>query len=117
MEGAATEDGSAMKVSVRAKPKPEAKEIHVPLDEHCPFANCSVLIGHGGMGYDAALNQTNASHNNNKFYRIQASTLQLSMSLRHRLTRSQLLTEGGGTYRVWKVVALGKVVALRKWWC
>ncbi|KAK0716214.1 poly polymerase catalytic domain-containing protein [Lasiosphaeris hirsuta] len=66
MEGAATEDGPAMmKGSVRAMPKPK---IHVPLDEHCPFANCSVLIGHGGMVYDAALNQTNASHNNNKVW-------------------------------------------------
>ncbi|KAK3360411.1 poly-ribose polymerase-like protein [Lasiosphaeria hispida] len=80
---AAKKAGAATETSARAKPKPKRKEVHVPLDEHCPFANCTVLIGSAGMVYDAALNQTNASANNNKFYRI------------------QLLADSVGTYRVW----------------
>ncbi|KAI5461655.1 poly polymerase catalytic domain-containing protein [Mariannaea sp. PMI_226] len=48
------------------------KGITIPLDETCPHATYQVYIDPDtGMIYDAALNQTNSSHNNNKFYRIQ----------------------------------------------
>lgn len=43
----------------------------IPLDEHCSLPNFQVYIGDDGIVYDASLNQTNASNNNNKFYRIQ----------------------------------------------
>jgi poly [ADP-ribose] polymerase len=52
------------------------KGIVIPLDEHCPHANYEVFIDpDSGMIYDAALNQTNSSNNNNKFYRVQVSCL------------------------------------------
>ncbi|GFP55646.1 poly [ADP-ribose] polymerase 2 [Trichoderma asperellum] len=51
------------------------KNVAIPVDEHCPL-NSSYQVHidpDSGLIYDASLNQTNASHNNNKFYRIQAS--------------------------------------------
>ncbi|UKZ72652.1 hypothetical protein TrVFT333_000285 [Trichoderma virens FT-333] len=67
-------------------PEPEAKEekqvaegqfikkkdAAIPVDEHCPLVYNQVHIDPDtGLIYDASLNQTNASNNNNKFYRIQ----------------------------------------------
>jgi len=47
----------------------------IPLDEGADreLPQHEVYIDDDGVIYDAALNQTNASHNNNKFYRIQVS--------------------------------------------
>ncbi|KAK3686150.1 poly-ribose polymerase-like protein [Podospora appendiculata] len=59
------------------------KSIQVPLDEGCPYYTSKVYIGDDGVIYDASLNQTNASNNNNKFYRV------------------QLLVDPAGTYRTW----------------
>ena len=74
-----------------SEPEPEAEEIKeekqvaegqfikkkdaaIPVDEYCPMVNQQVHIdADTGLIYDASLNQTNASHNNNKFYRIQVS--------------------------------------------
>ncbi|PTB42461.1 hypothetical protein M441DRAFT_57206 [Trichoderma asperellum CBS 433.97] len=49
------------------------KNVAIPVDEHCPLSSSyQVHIDpDSGLIYDASLNQTNASHNNNKFYRIQ----------------------------------------------
>lgn len=48
------------------------KDVVIPLDEHCPEQDRTVYIDPDtGMIYDASLNQSNSSHNNNKFYRIQ----------------------------------------------
>ncbi|KAK0638610.1 poly polymerase catalytic domain-containing protein [Cercophora newfieldiana] len=76
-----------------AKSKPEAamgegqvakrRDIQIPLDEGCPLASSIVYIAPDGVIYDASLNQTNASNNNNKFYRI------------------QLLVDSSGVYRTW----------------
>lgn len=55
-------------------------DLHVPLDETCPLTQYRVYIDKSGVIYDASLNQTNATHNNNKFYRLQVwqiSTTQL----------------------------------------
>ena len=49
---------------------PEVK-LHIPIDEMCPLTQYEVYIDNAGVIYDAALNQTNASSNNNKFYRVQ----------------------------------------------
>ncbi|KAK3985736.1 putative poly polymerase 2 [Cladorrhinum sp. PSN332] len=49
----------------------KSKDMVIPLDERCPYPNSAVYIDPAGVIYDAALNQTNASNNNNKFYRIQ----------------------------------------------
>ena len=49
----------------------KSRNIRVPLDEGCPNVNNSVYIDDDGVIYDASLNQTNASNNNNKFYRVQ----------------------------------------------
>lgn len=52
------------------------KDVVIPLDEHCPQADRQVHIDSAtGLIYDASLNQTNSGKNNNKFYRIQVSTL------------------------------------------
>ncbi len=59
------------------------RDIQIPLDEGCPLATYAVFIDPSGVIYDASLNQTNASNNNNKFYRI------------------QLLHNGNGDYQVW----------------
>lgn len=46
----------------------------IPLDEECILTGHHVYIDPDqGLIYDASLNQTNASGNNNKFYRIQVS--------------------------------------------
>lgn len=49
------------------------KDILIPLDEGCPHVNHTVYVDDNGVIYDASLNQTNSSNNNNKFYRIQVS--------------------------------------------
>lgn len=50
------------------------KNAAIPVDEHCPLLYNQVHIDpDSGLIYDASLNQTNASNNNNKFYRIQVS--------------------------------------------
>jgi hypothetical protein len=41
------------------------------MDETCHLIQYSVYIDNAGVIYDASLNQTNASNNNNKFYRLQ----------------------------------------------
>ncbi|TKA72724.1 hypothetical protein B0A55_05551 [Friedmanniomyces simplex] len=60
------------------------KRLRIPVDEHCPLASFHVYIDpHDGIIYDASLNQTNASNNNNKFYRV------------------QLLANSNGGFRTW----------------
>lgn len=50
------------------------KDVAIPVDEHCPAVYNQVHIDpDSGLIYDASLNQTNASNNNNKFYRVQVS--------------------------------------------
>ncbi|EED18221.1 poly(ADP)-ribose polymerase PARP, putative [Talaromyces stipitatus ATCC 10500] len=50
----------------------EEKKIHVPVDEGCKDgAGYEVLIDEDGVIWDASLNLTSSSNNNNKFYRIQ----------------------------------------------
>ena len=50
-----------------------SKDINIAIDEGCPLASYRVYIADDGLIYDAALNQTNAGNNNNKFYRLQVS--------------------------------------------
>lgn len=52
------------------------KGIEIPVDSHSPhFFDHKVYVDpDSGMIWDASLNQTNASNNNNKFYIIQASS-------------------------------------------
>ncbi|KAK4230294.1 putative poly polymerase 2 [Podospora fimiseda] len=49
----------------------KSNDIVIPLDERCPYQNSKVYIDPAGIIFDASLNQTNASNNNNKFYRVQ----------------------------------------------
>lgn len=49
----------------------KSKDIAIPADEHCPLQQHRVYIEKSGLIYDASLNQTNASNNNNKFYIVQ----------------------------------------------
>ncbi|KAF2204452.1 PARP-domain-containing protein [Delitschia confertaspora ATCC 74209] len=64
----------------KSKPEPKmgeesiikSRDIVVPLDEGCTLPTTyRVYIDDRGVIYDASLNQTNASANNNKFYRVQ----------------------------------------------
>ncbi|TDZ38846.1 Poly [ADP-ribose] polymerase 2 [Colletotrichum trifolii] len=48
----------------------KSSNLFVPLDEGCKIQG-TVYIAPDGMIYDASLNQTNATNNNNKFYRVQ----------------------------------------------
>jgi len=57
--------------SNKLKDGKSSKQLNIPVDETCPLANYRVWIDPDGVIYDASLNQTNASNNNNKFYRIQ----------------------------------------------
>ncbi|KAF2279988.1 PARP-domain-containing protein [Westerdykella ornata] len=45
--------------------------LQIPVDEYCPLTAYKVYVQPDGEIFDASLNQTNASNNNNKFYRIQ----------------------------------------------
>ncbi|GKZ80033.1 hypothetical protein AnigIFM56816_004245 [Aspergillus niger] len=48
------------------------KQINVPVDDTCPLRlTFTVYIDSTGLIWDATLNQTSATNNNNKFYRIQ----------------------------------------------
>ncbi|KAI0009495.1 PARP-domain-containing protein [Xylariaceae sp. FL0662B] len=60
-------------------------DIRIPIDEGAvnQFHNYEVYIDDTGVIYDASLNQTNATNNNNKFYRV------------------QLLRSVSGDYRTW----------------
>ncbi len=49
----------------------KSSDMQIPLDEGCFFPSSKVYIDDSGVIYDASLNQTNSSNNNNKFYRIQ----------------------------------------------
>lgn len=50
------------------------KDVKIPLDEFCTLPTYEVYVDpDSGMIYDASLNQSNSSNNNNKFYRIQVS--------------------------------------------
>ncbi|KFY13658.1 hypothetical protein V492_03110 [Pseudogymnoascus sp. VKM F-4246] len=48
----------------------KSADVNIPLDEGCNLSY-DVYIHDDGIIYDAALNQANATANNNKFYRIQ----------------------------------------------
>lgn len=54
--------------TANTKPK---KQINIPIDEGCALQTYQVYVDPMGVIYDAALNMTNATGNNNKFYRIQ----------------------------------------------
>ncbi|KAF2675763.1 PARP-domain-containing protein [Lentithecium fluviatile CBS 122367] len=49
----------------------KSRNVTIPLDEGCPLQTYRVYVDDDGIVYDASLNQTNASNNNNKFYRVQ----------------------------------------------
>lgn len=53
----------------------KSKKIHVPVDECCPATRYEVYIDDDGLIWDASLNQTNATANNNKFYKCQVRIL------------------------------------------
>ncbi|KAF6239847.1 hypothetical protein HO173_002394 [Letharia columbiana] len=86
------EDHSDVDKAVEQPPTKKHKDVQraksgsllIPVDERCLLAGTHrVYIGEDGMIYDAALNQTNAGENNNKFYRV------------------QVLVSGAGDYKTW----------------
>lgn len=49
----------------------KSRNVNIPLDEGCPLQTYHVYIDPNGVVFDASLNRTDASNNNNKFYRVQ----------------------------------------------
>ncbi|KAH7081044.1 poly polymerase catalytic domain-containing protein [Paraphoma chrysanthemicola] len=49
----------------------KSKQIAISIDEYCPLSSYQVYIEGDGTIWDASLNQTNSSANNNKFYKVQ----------------------------------------------
>lgn len=58
----------------------KSKTLAVELDEYCPLSSYRVYIDSDGTIWDASLNQTNASANNNKFYKVQVCLTLTSLS-------------------------------------
>lgn len=56
-----------------------SKKIHVPVDEYYPNSHYEVYIDDDGLIWDASLNQTNATANNNKFYKVQVGALNVHL--------------------------------------
>ncbi|KAF2849085.1 PARP-domain-containing protein [Plenodomus tracheiphilus IPT5] len=52
----------------------KSKQIAISIDEYCPLTNYHVYVDDSGTIWDASLNQTNSSANNNKFYKVQTLT-------------------------------------------
>ncbi|OAG11646.1 PARP-domain-containing protein [Paraphaeosphaeria sporulosa] len=52
----------------------KSRNMTIPLDEGCPLQTYRVYVDGDGIVYDASLNKTDASANNNKFYRLQTWT-------------------------------------------
>jgi hypothetical protein len=56
-----------------------SQNLHIPVDDECTLASYRVYIDESdGIIYDASLNQTNATNNNNKFYRVQVRAIPIS---------------------------------------
>jgi poly [ADP-ribose] polymerase len=70
-----TQDAKKPKIKEEAKvgdgQNAKSGKIAVSLDEECPLAQYQVFIDDDGTIFDASLNQTNSSANNNKFYKAQ----------------------------------------------
>jgi len=62
----------------------KSKDLKIPLDEGCPYTTSKVYIDDDGVIYDVSLNKTDASKNNNKFYRIQVGELLSASICLHR---------------------------------
>jgi poly [ADP-ribose] polymerase len=52
----------------------KSRDLHIPIDEGCHIIGAKVYIDDNGVIFDALLNETRASKNANKFYRIQVSS-------------------------------------------
>ncbi|KAL8306443.1 hypothetical protein RB597_003037 [Gaeumannomyces tritici] len=89
-KGKATAKSAKVKKEDKADKAPAAdgqiarsKNLQVPLDEACTMVGYAVYIDDQGHIWDASLNQTNASNNNNKFYRV------------------QIIRDGKGDFKTW----------------
>lgn len=49
----------------------KSKKVTIEVDEYCTLSGYRVYIEDDGSIWDASLNQTNSSANNNKFYKVQ----------------------------------------------
>jgi len=49
----------------------KSKKAAIEVDEYCTLSGYKVYIEEDGSIWDASLNQTNSSANNNKFYKVQ----------------------------------------------
>lgn len=58
-------------LAVKTKIGSQSKSVYIPQDEGVNTPTHQVYTSPEGIIYDASLNQTNSSNNNNKFYRIQ----------------------------------------------
>jgi poly [ADP-ribose] polymerase len=58
-------------LAVKTKIASQSKSVYIPQDEGVNAPTHQVYTSPEGVIYDASLNQTNSSNNNNKFYRLQ----------------------------------------------
>jgi poly [ADP-ribose] polymerase len=78
----------------------KSKKIAVSVDEYCTLPTYEVYIDSDGLIWDASLNQTNASANNNKFYKIQVSIV-CSSSVAPVNTKQLLRNPNGSDFKTW----------------
>lgn len=88
------------KVKVGDGQNAKSKKIAVSVDEYCTLPTYEVYIDNDGLVWDAALNQTNASANNNKFYKVQVSIMTVIMVI--AANAEQLLrSPNGAEFHTW----------------
>lgn len=75
----------------------KTKGFNVPVDEVCSLAalGYQVYIDAENVIYDGNLNQTNASNNNNKFYRVQVGGVEMALTRSSCTTRRLTTTRRG----------------------
>ena len=70
-------DNSNNKSKSKSKMKKLIMKGKAPVDEHFPFKDSFHVWEENGVVWDAMLNQTNISQNNNKFYKMQILELSI----------------------------------------
>ena len=79
----------------------KSKTVAVSVDEYCPSSTYHVYIDDDGMIWDASLNQTNASANNNKFYKVQVSLLPNQCAEKKADTAQVIQSPNGKSFNTW----------------
>jgi poly [ADP-ribose] polymerase len=79
----------------------KSKTVAVSVDEYCPSSTYHVYIDDDGMIWDASLNQTNASANNNKFYKVQVCSVSVFMCEEQADKAQVIQSPNGKDFNTW----------------